>query len=744
MKQERFFLYRLFNRYFLFLLIIHLFLNFSFAQQKTADSLSILVKKERNDSSKIIHLNILAREFINSGNYDSSLYFSNVALKVADEIISIEKSESVKKEIKNYIFVSYTNMGLASWRKSNYTEAIDYYSRALEISRTYNQRNQMAASLSSIAGVYLSQGNHTTAIEYYLDALKVAEQVGDKKIIAKCFNGIGNVYGEQLDYVKTLGYYHKALKIYTELGSEDKVADLFLNMGTIYYYQQNFDTAMYFYKKAQDVFEKRDDKNGLAYIYGNIGLVYHMKGELKKEKYKTESDSLYSLALPNFLKALQLNEAFGSTNLVAVQLGNIGSLYLSQEKYNEAETYLLKALAIDTAIGYVFHLENTHGQLRALYNKKGDYKKALYHSMQREIMKDSIFNIEKNKDLTRKELTYQFEKKEVLAKAEQEKVTLLANEESKKQKIIIFSTIGVLLIVILFLFFVFRSLQNTRKQNKIIENQKQKVLEQNKEIYIQKLLVEEKNREIVDSITYAKRIQTSFLTSKTYINRHLKNYFILYKPKDVVSGDFYWMHAKNNYFYFCVGDCTGHGIPGAFMSLIGMGVLNEIINSKQIENTNEMLDELRKIVILALNPEGSLVEGKDGMDLVLVRLNLQTLELQYSAANNTFYVCRDKELLKFKGDKMPVGKYHDIESPFISYSFQLKKGDIIYASTDGFYDQFGGPKEKKIMTKGFEEHLNIISQNPLNEQKDSLEKIFMDWKGEIEQIDDVTVLGIKI
>lgn len=742
MKYELSFLYR---SLFLFVFSSSYFFSHSlFSKQITIDSLSVLIKNEKNDSSKVIHLNILAREFINTGNYDSSLYFSNSALKVADAIISIEKSESVKNQIKNYVSVSYTNMGLANWRKSNFDQAISYYSKSLEISRIRNNKNQIATSLSSIAGVYLSQGNHTTAIEYYLDALKVAEQVGDKKIIAKCFNGIGNVYGEQLDYVKTLDYYEKALKIYNELGAEDKVASLLLNIGTIYYYQNSFDSAMYYYKRAQNIFEKINDKNGLAYIYGNIGLIYHMKGELKKGKYKIESDSLYSLALPNFLKSLQLNEEFGSRNLVAVQLGNIGSLYISQEKYKEAEIYLLKALAIDTAIGYVFHLENTHGQLRTLYDKKGDYKKALYHSMQREIMKDSIFNMEKNKDLTKKELTYQFEKKEALANAEQEKLALLAEEESKKQKIVIFSTIGILLVVISFLFFVYRSLQNTRKQNKIIENQKQKVLEQNKEISIQKRLVEEKNREIVDSITYAKRIQTSFLTSEVYINRHLKDYFILYKPKDVVSGDFYWMHAKNNYFYFCIGDCTGHGIPGAFMSLIGMGVLNEIINSKQIENTNEMLNELRKIIILALNPEGSIVEGKDGMDLVLVRLNLQTLELQYSAANNTFYVCRDKELLKFKGDKMPVGKYHDIESPFASYSFQLQKGDVIYGSTDGFYDQFGGPKGKKIMTKGFEEHLNAISRNPLNEQKDSLEKIFMDWKGEIEQIDDVTVLGIKI
>jgi serine phosphatase RsbU (regulator of sigma subunit) len=180
------------------------------------------------------------------------------------------------------------------------------------------------------------------------------------------------------------------------------------------------------------------------------------------------------------------------------------------------------------------------------------------------------------------------------------------------------------------------------------------------------------------------------------------------------------------------------------MSLIGMGILNEIINSKQIKETNEILDELRRIVILALNPEGAVEEGKDGMDLILGRLNLQTNELQYSAANNSFYIYRNGELIKHKLDKMPVGKYWDFEKPFKQQTIQLKTGDIIYASTDGFQDQFGGPKEQKIMSKGLEKLIAAISQKSLKEQKRMLEKEFLDWKGNLEQVDDVTILGIRI
>ena len=286
------------------------------------------------------------------------------------------------------------------------------------------------------------------------------------------------------------------------------------------------------------------------------------------------------------------------------------------------------------------------------------------------------------------------------------------------------------LFMMLFAFFIFRSLQQNKKKNKIISAQKQ--------------LVEAKNKDISDSVAYAKRIQSSFLTSEAYIKRYLPEYFILYKPRDVVSGDFYWMHQQNDYLYFCIADCTGHGIPGAFMSLIGMGVLNEIIYSKQINDTNAILDELRRIVILALNPEGALEEGKDGMDLILGRLHLKTKELQYSAAYNPFYVYQNGKLVKYKADKMPVGKYAESEKPFTQFTIQLSTGDIIYASTDGFRDQFGGEKGKKFMSGKFETYLLSITHEALDEQKGLLEKEFLKWKGNYEQVDDVCVFGVRV
>jgi tetratricopeptide (TPR) repeat protein len=702
----------------------------------------LLIKTDKEDTSKVIHLNYLSREFINAGSYDSALKQANSALKIASAFIG--ESSVVRQSIKKGTAAAYSNIGLVYWRQGYYSQALDYYSKALKLNEELGYKSKIASALGNIGSIYLNQGDHTKALDYYLKALKTFEELKDQNKIATSLDGIGNIYGEQKEYIKALDYYFKALEKHEQLGDENGTATSLDNIGVVYFEQKDYYKAIEYLLKSLKIENKIEDKNGMAYSFGDLGLAYCEQAKLKQRLNKIESDSLYSKALNYFFKSLKINEELGNKNIYATQLGNIGSLYTFQKKYKEAEKYLLQSLAIDTTIGFFIHIENTHEQLSNLYKQMGDYKKSLYHYQKAMIAKDSIFNKEKNKDLTRKEMNYEFDKKELAIKAEHEKNALVAAAESKKQKIIILFVVVGLLIVMVFLIIVYRSLQTVKIQKQVIENQKEKVEVQNSEITKQKHIVEEKNKEISDSISYAHRIQSAFLTSETYIKRNLSEYFILYKPKDVVSGDFYWMHQEGNYFYFCIGDCTGHGIPGAFMSLIGMGILNEVIYSKRIENTNEILDELRRIVILALNPEGAEDEGQDGMDIVIGRLHLPTKELQYSAANNSFYIFRKGELIKCKPDKMPVGKYHDFEKPFTQNTIQLETNDIVYASTDGYSDQFGGLNERKFMSKQFEECLKKVGDRPLKEQREILEKIFDEWQGNVEQIDDVTVVGIKI
>ena len=257
--------------------------------------------------------------------------------------------------------------------------------------------------------------------------------------------------------------------------------------------------------------------------------------------------------------------------------------------------------------------------------------------------------------------------------------------------------------------------------------------------------IAEKNKEITESISYAKRIQSSFLTSEKYIAQRLPDYFIYYNPRNIVSGDFYWLMEKKKTMYVCTADCTGHGIPGAFMSLISMGILNEIIYSKtHLHHTDEILNELRRIIIMAVNPEGSSEEGKDGMDAVLCRFDFDKMELEYSAANNSFFIIRNGELLVFKPDKMPVGKYIGVEKPFTRNVVPIEKGDCIYTFSDGYADQFGGPDNKKFQSKRLKELFLNNCHKPMKVQKEIYARTLKEWQGVNEQVDDILVMGIRV
>lgn len=229
-----------------------------------------------------------------------------------------------------------------------------------------------------------------------------------------------------------------------------------------------------------------------------------------------------------------------------------------------------------------------------------------------------------------------------------------------------------------------------------------------------------------------------------------KNFFILYKPKDIVSGDFYYAlshkptGSKNELFYMCTADCTGHGVPGAFMSMLGISYLNESIIEKNIAKPNEVLNNMREEIISSLNPEGSEEESKDGMDCVLCSYDFQDMKLHFAAANNPLWLVRDGKLSEYKPDKMPVGKYQDQHASFNMQTIDLQKGDIVYTFTDGYADQFGGPKGKKFKYKQLEDILLANSHLDMEEQKNVLNTKFEAWKGNLEQVDDVLVIGIKI
>lgn len=265
-----------------------------------------------------------------------------------------------------------------------------------------------------------------------------------------------------------------------------------------------------------------------------------------------------------------------------------------------------------------------------------------------------------------------------------------------------------------------------------------------KQLEDKKRLLDQKHKEFTDSVLYAKRIQEAIMPSIDAVHKALKNGFIMYEPKDVVAGDFFWMEIPiedPNIVYFAAADCTGHGVPGAMVSVVCSTALTKALLEEGIRDTGRLLDRTRDLVITQLAKGGE--EVKDGMDISLCALNTKTNQLQWSGANNPIWIVRKKELIDIKPVKQPIGKY-TIQTPFISHQIELEEGDFLYVFTDGFQDQFGGPKGKKYKTANFKKLLLSINENSISDQKQIIESTFHDWKGELEQVDDVCIIGVKV
>lgn len=284
-----------------------------------------------------------------------------------------------------------------------------------------------------------------------------------------------------------------------------------------------------------------------------------------------------------------------------------------------------------------------------------------------------------------------------------------------------------------------------KDQNKhLIQDLKEANLNLEQKVEERTRQIEQQSRNITDSIHYASRIQTALMLPSEELDRLLPSHFILNKPKDIVSGDYYWVSHKNDRIIVAVADCTGHGVPGAFMSIMGINLLNEIVNNRETVRANEMLNELRDHLIKSLGQTGHRYEAKDGMEMALCVVDMDSKLLQFSGAFRPMYLLRNEELIEIKGDRMPIGIYNEEAVSFTNKEMQVQDDDIFYLFTDGYVDQIGGPKKKTFKSRNFKELLKDIHQRPLKEQKSILEEEHKSWKSDIEQIDDIMIMGVQL
>ncbi len=694
----------------------------SFAQQNPIDSLQKSLASAKADTSKINALNGLSWEFRNI-NPDTAIVLSSQALQLSQKA-------AWTKGIAN----SARQLGWFNYLKGDYKLGLSHLLRALtafeemvassDHTTSIEGKTGKSRTLGNIGTIYQEQSDYPKAVDFYFKALKIDEELSNKIGIARNLGNIGTLYHEQSDYPKALDYYLKALKMREELGDKGQIALSLGNIGTVFHEQKEYPKALDYYFKALKMYEDLGNKNGIAAYLGNIGVIYDDQGE-----YQKASDYYY--------KALKINDELGNKSGTAMLLSNIGSHFIKKGKFNEAENYLKRSLALADSINAKSIIKADHQNLSQLYDTTGKTALAFFHFKKYIAARDSMNSEENQKMQVRTEMNYEFEKKESLAKAEQDKKDALAAEEKHRQKIITYGISAGLLLVLLFAIFVFRANRQKQRANVIITQQKN-------EVEKQKQIIEVKNKDITDSINYAQRIQAALFASDDLLNKNLDKYFILFKPKDIISGDFYWATevkdktGGGSRFYLAVCDSTGHGVPGAFMSLLNISFLNEAITEKGILQPNEIFNHVRQRLIENISSDGA----KDGMDGILLCFDRSSKMISYAGANNAPYLM-DSALQELPTDKMPVG-LSDKKDSFSHQVIAFQSGNILYLYTDGFADQFGGPKGKKIKYKQLNSLLLSNSSKPMEEQKTLLEKAFEEWKGNLEQIDDVLVMGIRI
>ena len=621
---------------------------------------------------------------------------------------------------------------------------------ALKKSNSAYFKKIYASSLNNLGYAAENSGKIEKAIHYYYAALKLYEEIKNKEGAAYCLNNLAVLYENQDEYDQALKYHLKALEARKLLGIDEQIIQSLNNLGTYYYKLKDNENALIYYFQAIEIAEKTNDLNNMALIYGNIGNSYlHNKDKNNGIEY--------------FEKSIDIYNKIGDIEGEAWGLYNLGNVHLKRKEYHKAINIFELSLKKVEKINYVALRFNTYKMLFRTYAMTKKWEKAYNFYYSYNLLNDSLKNSETQTLAIKQQTQYEYEKQKALDDVENEKLLAIEKEAKAKQKVITFATAGGLGLVAIFLLFVFNRLQVTRKQKTVIEEQKTVVEKAHHEL-------EEKNKEILDSITYAKRIQSAILPPQKLVKEYLPDSFILYKPKDIVAGDFYWMESLSavdsiqssvhsplktencGLILFAAADCTGHGVPGAMVSVVCNNGLNRSVREYGLTDPGLILDKTREIVIQEF--EKSDEEVKDGMDISLCGLDLNNNILTWSGANNPLWIIRPTsnnlepqtlnfELIEYKPDKQPIGKYAEAK-PFTTHQIQLQKGDSIYIFTDGYQDQFGGEKGKKFKAAKLRELLLSIQHEPMEKQRKIIDQSFESWKGDLEQVDDVCVIGVRI
>jgi len=692
-----------YNLLFLFTILPLLFLAGSL------DSVEAVTLNMPDDTSKVKNLIFVSNEY----EYrDPQKCFD-----YGKQAFELAKKLKYTKGIGN----AQSAMALGIYKLHKYEEAVENYLAAIEIQKDFiDDPYPEARSWALIARAYSRLTWYDKAIEAYMNAIKILEEMEYDAALAAVYNNMAIAYKYQQDYELANSCFRKAAVFDAKSENDENKWRYDYNIGEVHYEAKNLDSALLYYKKSYENTKKYNGEDLQGYVRYGFGQVYLDRKE-------------YAKALEELTASQKSREEYYDPNDQVYTLVGLGKCYTALNNYAKANEVLDKALkyAIQEDVGKRKMM--AYEALSVLKFKQADYKKAYeyYHNFIE--LKDVAFNEERSKIISKMQTQFNVERKDQeIALLNQEKETLHQKEKLQaaeieksnfqKMTLVIGLLISLLVGVILIL--------GIKKRNQL-----------NRQLKHQKDIVEEKNKEITDSIQYAKRLQNAILPPTKLVKSYLQESFILYRPRDIVAGDFYWMEHTDDAVLFAVADCTGHGVPGAMVSVVCSNCLNRAVKEMKLYEPGKILDEVSKMVEETF--EKSENQVRDGMDISICAMNFNSNKIKWAGANLPLWIINESGIQKIKPNKQPIGLYEQ-RVDFDTHEIEIQKGDSVYLFSDGYIDQFGGEKGKKLKLAGFENLLLSIYTKPMEEQKDIIENFFNDWKGDLEQLDDVCVIGLRV
>ncbi|MBA3971624.1 MAG: tetratricopeptide repeat protein [Bacteroidetes bacterium] len=701
-------------RYKLNILLVCFFLQGSFAKaQQNTDSLMDLYKTSKIDSIRFKAIDDYIWEYMYV-NPDTSFIIAQKIYK-----------DNFNTEYKKGLCLLLRTIGASFVIRGDNNKGIYYYDLSKQISELLNDDEGKAAALNGLGIIYSRQSNYSQAIEQYLESLASYERMKDVEGMSIAFNNIGLNYERQTQYEKALEFYNKSLDLKIKIGKPLGIAQAKINMGNVHGNLDQYSKALKYYNEALQMQKELNNPMLEAALHNSIGVVY-----LDQKNYAP--------ALNYFMNALvlrvKMDDKYGAIDI----RNNLAVIHIAEKRYGKAIEYASEAFVAATEMQNMEMIKETSRTLSVAHENIGNVNEAFRYYKIFNTYKDSVYNKENTEKSLQAELKYEFAKQAENNKLEQEKHELEQKEAIKRQSIIRNFLIAGFVFLLAFAFLIFRNLKQKQKANKQLQFAYTQVEEKSN-------LLEVRNKEVTDSIKYAKHLQLAILPPDSQVKKLLPDSFVLYKPKDIVSGDFYWIEEWGTQVLVAAADCTGHGVPGAFMSIVGNNLLQQAVFNFGLTKPFLILNNVNKNISRMLHQSAETAAVKDGMDIALLSIDREKNIVEYAGAFNPLWILRGQELIEIKADKHPVGVFVGEElKQFTHHEFTPEKGDVVYIFTDGYADQFGGPKGKKFKYKQLQEMIISNGSKPMAEQKVILENAIDLWQGELEQIDDILVIGIRL